>query len=146
MLIILAMSILFMMMTHPIMMLMSVMMLTLYMAMIFYHISQFSMISLIMILLILGGMLIIFMYMVSLTPNNKILFNYKMIFVAAMMLMFINIEIQYKTLEHLILNKIYFHSFLNLIMLMMMYLILSLTVVMKLTNSSMSPMKMSYDN
>nr|YP_010324935.1 NADH dehydrogenase subunit 6 [Haemaphysalis qinghaiensis]UNO54064.1 NADH dehydrogenase subunit 6 [Haemaphysalis qinghaiensis] len=143
MLIILAMSMLFLMMTHPIMMLMSVMMLTLYMSMIFYYISQFSMISLIMILLILGGMLIIFMYMVSLTPNNKISFNYKMIFVTTMTLLLINIEIQNKTLENFIFNKIYFYNFMNLIMLMMMYLILSLTVVMKLTNSNMSPMKMS---
>nr|QPM99861.1 NADH dehydrogenase subunit 6 [Haemaphysalis flava] len=146
MFIILAMSILFMMMTHPIMMLMSVMMLTLYMSMIFYYISQFSMISLIMILLILGGMLIIFMYMVSLTPNNKISFITKYFSFITVMLLLINIEIQYKSLEHLIFSKIYFYNFMNLIMLMMMYLILSLTVVMKLTNSNMSPMKMSYDN
>lgn len=133
-------------MTHPIIILMSVIILTLYMAIIFYHISQFSIISLIIILLILGGILIIFIYIVRLTPNNKILFNYKIIFVTAMILIFINIEIQYKTLEHLILNKIYFHSFLNLIILIIIYLILSLTVVIKLTNSNIRPIKISYDN
>nr|YP_007475039.1 NADH dehydrogenase subunit 6 [Haemaphysalis formosensis]AFU55288.1 NADH dehydrogenase subunit 6 [Haemaphysalis formosensis]UXX50209.1 NADH dehydrogenase subunit 6 [Haemaphysalis formosensis] len=145
MLMILSMSILFMMMTHPIMMLMSVMLLTLYMSMIFYFISQFSLISLIMILLILGGMLIIFMYMVSLTPNNKISFNYKMIFIVILVMFLLNVEIQFKNFEMNIMSKIYFMNYMNMIMLMMMYLILSLTVVMKLTNSNMSPMKMSYD-
>nr|UNO53973.1 NADH dehydrogenase subunit 6 [Haemaphysalis concinna] len=146
MLMILSMSILLMMMTHPLMMLMSVMLLTLYMSMIFYLISQFSMISLIMVLLILGGMLVIFMYMVSLTPNNKISFNFKMLVSIFFMLFLLNVEIQMKNLDMQIFNKIYFTNYMNLIMLMMMYLILSLNVVMKLTNSNMTPMKMSYDN
>nr|YP_009370185.1 NADH dehydrogenase subunit 6 [Haemaphysalis concinna]ARO89823.1 NADH dehydrogenase subunit 6 [Haemaphysalis concinna] len=146
MLMILSMSILLMMMTHPLMMLMSVMLLTLYMSMIFYLISQFSMISLIMVLLILGGMLVIFMYMVSLTPNNKISFNFKMLVSIFFMLFLLNVEIQMKNLDMQIFNKIYFTNYMNLIMLMMMYLILSLNVVMKFTNSNMTPMKMSYDN
>nr|UXX50235.1 NADH dehydrogenase subunit 6 [Haemaphysalis concinna] len=146
MLMILSLSILLMMMTHPLMMLMSIMLLTLYMSMIFYLISQFSMISLIMILLILGGMLVIFMYMVSLTPNNKISFNFKMLVSIFFILFLLNVEIQMKNLDMQIFNKIYFTNYMNLIMLMMMYLILSLNVVMKLTNSNMTPMKMSYDN
>nr|YP_009532703.1 NADH dehydrogenase subunit 6 [Haemaphysalis hystricis]AYA73269.1 NADH dehydrogenase subunit 6 [Haemaphysalis hystricis]QPM99874.1 NADH dehydrogenase subunit 6 [Haemaphysalis hystricis]UXX50274.1 NADH dehydrogenase subunit 6 [Haemaphysalis hystricis] len=140
---IMAMSIFFMMMTHPIMMLMSIMLLTLFMSMAFYSFSQFSLISLIMILLILGGMLIIFMYMVSLSPNNKISFNWLM-FLSAFFLMFImKLEFHYENIKNEILDKIYFSNFMNLILLMMIYLILTLFVVLKLTNSNMSPMKMT---
>lgn len=57
------------------MILISIMLLTLCISLTFYIFSQFSLISLIMILLILGGILIIFMYIVSLSPNNKISLN-----------------------------------------------------------------------
>nr|QOI73939.1 NADH dehydrogenase subunit 6 [Haemaphysalis longicornis] len=140
---IMIMSIFFMMMTHPIMMLMSIMLLTLYMSLAFYLFSQFSLISLIMILLILGGMLIIFMYMVSLSPNNKISLNWMMLISLFFMLVFINWEFHFENIKNEILNKIYFFCFMNLIMLMMTYLILTLFVVLKLTNSNMSPMKMT---
>nr|UKG19866.1 NADH dehydrogenase subunit 6 [Haemaphysalis longicornis] len=140
---IMIMSIFFMMMTHPIMMLMSIMLLTLYMSLAFYLFSQFSLISLIMILLILGGMLIIFMYMVSLSPNNKISLNWMMLISLFFMSVFINWELHFENIKNEILNKIYFFCFMNLIMLMMTYLILTLFVVLKLTNSNMSPMKMT---
>nr|UKG20243.1 NADH dehydrogenase subunit 6 [Haemaphysalis longicornis] len=140
---IMIMSIFFMMMTHPIMMLMSIMLLTLYMSLAFYLFSQFSLISLIMILLILGGMLIIFMYMVSLSPNNKISLNWMMLISLFFMPVFINWEFHFENIKNEILNKIYFFCFMNLIMLMMTYLILTLFVVLKLTNSNMSPMKMT---
>nr|YP_009560381.1 NADH dehydrogenase subunit 6 [Haemaphysalis bancrofti]QAB05948.1 NADH dehydrogenase subunit 6 [Haemaphysalis bancrofti] len=141
--IIMTMSILFLMMTHPIMMLMSIMLLTLCMALTFYMFSQFSLISLIMILLILGGMLIIFMYMVSLSPNNKISLSWKMFMILPFFLIFLKWDYQMENFSNEILNKIYFSGFMNLILLMMIYLIITLIVVLKLTNSKMSPMKMT---
>nr|YP_010329412.1 NADH dehydrogenase subunit 6 [Haemaphysalis campanulata]UNO53843.1 NADH dehydrogenase subunit 6 [Haemaphysalis campanulata] len=143
MLMIVTMSIFFMMMSHPITMLMSIMMLTLYMSLIFYFFSQFSLISLVMILLILGGMLVIFMYMVSLSPNNKISLNWKTIFCFPIFASFLKLELFFENLQNQLLNKIYFMNYMNMIMLMMMYLILTLIVVMKLTSSSNSPMKMT---
>nr|YP_010329451.1 NADH dehydrogenase subunit 6 [Haemaphysalis cornigera]YP_011004261.1 NADH dehydrogenase subunit 6 [Haemaphysalis taiwana]UNO53908.1 NADH dehydrogenase subunit 6 [Haemaphysalis cornigera]UNO53921.1 NADH dehydrogenase subunit 6 [Haemaphysalis cornigera]WPS93623.1 NADH dehydrogenase subunit 6 [Haemaphysalis taiwana] len=140
---IMIMSIFFMMMTHPIMMLMSIMLLTLYMALIFYKVSQFSLISLIMILLILGGMLIIFMYMVSLSPNNKISLNWMTLVSLPFFMIFLNWETLMENVNNEIIEKIYFHGFMNLILLMMIYLIITLFVVLKLTNSNMSPMKMT---
>lgn len=127
-------------------MLISVMLLTLYISIIFYLISQFSMISLIIVLLILGGILVIFIYMVRLTPNNKISFNFKILVSIFFILFLLNVEIQIKNLDTQIFNKIYFTNYINLIMLIIIYLILSLNVVIKLTNSNITPMKISYDN
>nr|YP_010329464.1 NADH dehydrogenase subunit 6 [Haemaphysalis mageshimaensis]UNO53999.1 NADH dehydrogenase subunit 6 [Haemaphysalis mageshimaensis] len=140
---IMVMSIFFMMMTHPVLMLMSIMLLTLYMALMFYLFSQFSLISLIMILLILGGMLIIFMYMVSLSPNNKISLNWMMPITLMFFTYFIKWEYHMENVKNEILNKMYFIGFMNLVILMMIYLIVTLFVVLKLTNSNMSPMKMT---
>lgn len=122
------------------------MLLTLYISIIFYLISQFSMISLIIVLLILGGILVIFIYMVRLTPNNKISFNFKILVSIFFILFLLNVEIQIKNLDTQIFNKIYFTNYINLIMLIIIYLILSLNVVIKLTNSNITPMKISYDN
>nr|YP_010324883.1 NADH dehydrogenase subunit 6 [Haemaphysalis sulcata]UNO53934.1 NADH dehydrogenase subunit 6 [Haemaphysalis sulcata] len=129
--------------THPILMLMSIMLLTLFMSMTFYFFTQFSLVSLVMILLILGGMLIIFMYMVSLTPNSKISLNWKMLLILPVFLFLFKWNLYFENMSNKLLNKIYFLSFVNLILLMMIYLILTLTVVMKLTNSNMIPMKMT---
>lgn len=143
---ILSISILLIIITHPLIMLISVMLLTLYISIIFYLISQFSMISLIIVLLILGGILVIFIYMVRLTPNNKISFNFKILVSIFFILFLLNVEIQIKNLDIQIFNKIYFTNYINLIMLIIIYLILSLNVVIKLTNSNITPMKISYDN
>nr|YP_010693865.1 NADH dehydrogenase subunit 6 [Haemaphysalis bispinosa]WCD42305.1 NADH dehydrogenase subunit 6 [Haemaphysalis bispinosa] len=141
---IMIMSIFFMMMIHPIMMLMSIMLLTLYMALMFYFFCQFSLVSLIMTLLILGGMLIIFMYMVSLSPNNKISLNWMMFSSLPFFFIFMKWELNMENVKNEILNKMYFSGFMNLVMLMMIYLIITLFIVLKLTNSNMTPMKMTY--
>lgn len=127
------------------MILISIMLLTLCISLTFYIFSQFSLISLIMILLILGGILIIFMYIVSLSPNNKISLNWKIFIILPFFLIFLKWDYQIENFRNEILNKIYFSGFINLILLIIIYLIITLIVVLKLTNSKIRPIKITYD-
>nr|YP_011017378.1 NADH dehydrogenase subunit 6 [Amblyomma parvitarsum]WQF69041.1 NADH dehydrogenase subunit 6 [Amblyomma parvitarsum] len=133
-------SILLISFSHPMMMLMSVILLTLFISMIFYKNTENSLFSLMTILLILGGMLIIFMYMVSLCPNKKMKINFKFIFMALILFVF-NSSYLYINFSYQNLIKIYYFSFLNILMMMMMYLLISLVVIMKNLNWISCPMK-----
>nr|YP_006234402.1 NADH dehydrogenase subunit 6 [Bothriocroton concolor]AET63050.1 NADH dehydrogenase subunit 6 [Bothriocroton concolor] len=132
-------------MSHPMTMLLSVMFLVFFLSMLLYLISQLAIVSMIMILLILGGMLIIFLYMVSLCPNNKIYFNKKkMNFSIILMILIMKMPYMLMSTETSILMKMYFNNFLNMLILMMMYLMFSLLVVMKNSKLDSNPMKMAY--
>lgn len=61
------------------------------------------------------------------------------------MSVFINWEFHFENIKNEILNKIYFFCFINLIILIITYLILTLFVVLKLTNSNIRPIKITYD-
>uniref|UniRef100_UPI0030FE52E9 NADH dehydrogenase subunit 6 n=1 Tax=Amblyomma limbatum TaxID=591489 RepID=UPI0030FE52E9 len=126
---------------HPMTMLISVIFITLFMSIFFYLNSCNSMFSLILILLILGGMLMIFLYMISLCPNLKIKLDKKMIFIIFLIFSF-KINFMYNNFMNQDLKKIFFFTFMNTIILMMMYLIITLLVVMKNLNWINSPMKM----
>nr|YP_011017339.1 NADH dehydrogenase subunit 6 [Amblyomma naponense]WQF69002.1 NADH dehydrogenase subunit 6 [Amblyomma naponense] len=135
-------SIILISMSHPMTMLISVILLTMLISFIFYELSLNSLIPMIMILLILGGMLILFMYMVSLCPNKKMNFNLKYTFFVIMMY-FISIPPFFSNFMNKELTKIYSYSFMNMLLLMMVYLLITLTVVMKNLNWISSPMKMN---
>uniref|UniRef100_UPI0030FEC222 NADH dehydrogenase subunit 6 n=1 Tax=Amblyomma calabyi TaxID=3065602 RepID=UPI0030FEC222 len=128
--------------SHPMTMLISVIFITLFMSIFFYLNSCNSMFSLILILLILGGMLMIFLYMISLCPNLKIKLDKKMIFIIFLIFSF-KINFMYNNFMNQDLKKIFFFMFMNMIILMMMYLIITLLVVMKNLNWINSPMKMN---
>uniref|UniRef100_UPI0030FE344E NADH dehydrogenase subunit 6 n=1 Tax=Amblyomma postoculatum TaxID=3107720 RepID=UPI0030FE344E len=128
--------------THPMTMLVSVILLTLFMSLFFYLNSCNSLFSLILVLLILGGMLMIFLYMVSLCPNMKMNFKKKLaLFIPFPILMEINCINSNFFLKDLM--KIFFFMFANLIILMMIYLLATLLVVMKNLNWINTPMKMN---
>nr|YP_010509220.1 NADH dehydrogenase subunit 6 [Dermacentor albipictus]UXG58681.1 NADH dehydrogenase subunit 6 [Dermacentor albipictus] len=139
--IIIFLSITFMLMTHPILMLISLILLTLFLAMLFYLFFQMSLISLLMILMILGGMLIIFMYMISLCPNQKIMFNNKLILISILLTIPISIPLAKMNLEISQINKIYNMFFTNMLILMMIFLIISLMVISKNLNWINCPIK-----
>uniref|UniRef100_UPI0030FE8A47 NADH dehydrogenase subunit 6 n=1 Tax=Amblyomma papuanum TaxID=3065601 RepID=UPI0030FE8A47 len=130
-----------MMMNHPIFMLISVMMLTLLISMNFYYCTHLSFISMIMILLILGGMLIIFMYMISLCPNKKINFNKKLAVILSLAFLMMSINPIMAKFSTMFMMKMYSMNFFNLITLMMIYLIITLIVVMKISNTKEGPLK-----
>nr|YP_010534088.1 NADH dehydrogenase subunit 6 [Amblyomma sparsum]UXX50183.1 NADH dehydrogenase subunit 6 [Amblyomma nuttalli] len=133
-------SILLTSMSHPVTMLISVILLTLFISMNFYNCSCNAFFPLILILLILGGMLVIFMYMVSLCPNKKINFNMKNFFITLVMI-FMNFSIIFMPVNKQELMKIYYMPFINMLLLMMIYIIISLLVVMKMLNWISCPMK-----
>nr|NP_008521.1 NADH dehydrogenase subunit 6 [Rhipicephalus sanguineus]O99827.1 RecName: Full=NADH-ubiquinone oxidoreductase chain 6; AltName: Full=NADH dehydrogenase subunit 6 [Rhipicephalus sanguineus]AAD05528.1 NADH dehydrogenase 6 [Rhipicephalus sanguineus] len=117
--------------SHPILMLSSLILLTLFLSLIFYFIYQFSIMSMMMILIILGGMLIIFMYMISLCPNKKMSFYKKLSVTFTMMLILIPYDSFMTKLEMININKIYSVNFVNMIILMMIFLIVMLTIISK---------------
>nr|YP_010535374.1 NADH dehydrogenase subunit 6 [Amblyomma hebraeum]QLD96944.1 NADH dehydrogenase subunit 6 [Amblyomma hebraeum]QLD96957.1 NADH dehydrogenase subunit 6 [Amblyomma hebraeum]UYB77935.1 NADH dehydrogenase subunit 6 [Amblyomma hebraeum] len=133
-------SILLMTMSHPVSMLFSIIMLTLLVSLTFYKISTNSLLPLILILLILGGMLVIFLYMVSLCPNKKINFKIKN-FSLTFSFFFFSFYLTFNKVAYLDLMKIYYFPFFNMLLLMMIYLLISLLVVMKMLNWISSPMK-----
>nr|WLD06627.1 NADH dehydrogenase subunit 6 [Dermacentor reticulatus] len=134
-------SILCMSMSHPIMMLMSLILLTLFLSMSFYFLFQFSLVSLLMILIILGGMLIIFMYMISLCPNKKIFINIKMIIFSIIMTIPIYFPFHMMSFNIINIEKIYSINFTNMLILMMLFLIMSLMIISKNLNWINCPIK-----
>nr|YP_011017391.1 NADH dehydrogenase subunit 6 [Amblyomma neumanni]WQF69054.1 NADH dehydrogenase subunit 6 [Amblyomma neumanni] len=133
-------SILLISLMHPMMMLIAVILLTLFISITFYLNSCNSMFPLILILLILGGMLIIFMYMISLCPNKKMNYSLKFSILGLTLVVIYPFNLYLKILKQ-DLMKIYYFSFMNIMIMMMIYLLISLLVVMKNLNWISSPMK-----
>nr|YP_007475026.1 NADH dehydrogenase subunit 6 [Amblyomma cajennense]YP_009332021.1 NADH dehydrogenase subunit 6 [Amblyomma sculptum]AFU55275.1 NADH dehydrogenase subunit 6 [Amblyomma cajennense]APH07718.1 NADH dehydrogenase subunit 6 [Amblyomma sculptum]WEF75038.1 NADH dehydrogenase subunit 6 [Amblyomma sculptum] len=127
-------------MSHPMMMLIAVILLTLFISLLFYTITENSLFPLIMILMILGGMLIIFMYIISLCPNKKMNFNYK-ISIVGFAVLFLNLNFMFMKILNQNLIKIYFFTFVNMLILLMLYLLITLSVILKNLNWISSPMK-----
>nr|UNO54311.1 NADH dehydrogenase subunit 6 [Amblyomma sp.] len=128
------------MMSHPMMMLISVIILTLFISLTFYQNSMNSLFPLILILLIMGGMLTIFMYMISLCPNKKMSFNIKLMIPISIMFM-LKLYPMFMKFHNEDLITIYFYPFINMLLLMMTYLFISLMIMMKMLNWISSPMK-----
>nr|YP_010535464.1 NADH dehydrogenase subunit 6 [Ixodes scapularis]UER94084.1 NADH dehydrogenase subunit 6 [Ixodes scapularis]UYB78142.1 NADH dehydrogenase subunit 6 [Ixodes scapularis]UYB78155.1 NADH dehydrogenase subunit 6 [Ixodes scapularis] len=127
---------------HPMYMLMSIIMVTLSMSILIYKSMKMMWIPLILILLILGGMFILFLYIISLIPNKKLTFNKKIM----MLMIFLLISFplfKMSEISFLFMNSNFFHSSMNMMMFMMIYLIITLIVVMKLMTSSNAPLSTS---
>nr|WKW91698.1 NADH dehydrogenase subunit 6 [Rhipicephalus sanguineus] len=127
--------------SHPILMLSSLILLTLFLALTFYFIYQFSFVSMMMILIILGGMLIIFMYMISLCPNKKMSFYKKLSATFTLLLILIPYNTFMMKLEVININKVYSVNFVNMIILMMTFLIVMLTIISKNLSWINAPIK-----
>uniref|UniRef100_UPI0030FF28EC NADH dehydrogenase subunit 6 n=1 Tax=Amblyomma breviscutatum TaxID=3134081 RepID=UPI0030FF28EC len=138
--IILFLAILLISMSHPMTMLISVILLTLFISIFFYANSCNTLFPLILILLILGGMLIIFLYMISLCPNKKMDFNFKILLASTIFLLFNFDSKAFKFLNEE-LTKIYFSPQIVMMLLIMNYLMITLMVVLKMLNWISSPLK-----
>nr|YP_010121541.1 NADH dehydrogenase subunit 6 [Hyalomma marginatum]QRE78550.1 NADH dehydrogenase subunit 6 [Hyalomma marginatum]QRE78563.1 NADH dehydrogenase subunit 6 [Hyalomma marginatum]QRE78576.1 NADH dehydrogenase subunit 6 [Hyalomma marginatum]QRF92781.1 NADH dehydrogenase subunit 6 [Hyalomma marginatum]QRF92792.1 NADH dehydrogenase subunit 6 [Hyalomma marginatum] len=115
---------------HPIMMLLSLILFTLFLSIMFYNSFQFAFISLMMVLLILGGMLIIFMYMISLCPNSKMNLNIKLMITPFLLFFFVT-NLNWEKFEFTMIYKIYMMNYLNMMIIMMFFLIMSLMIISK---------------
>nr|YP_010735466.1 NADH dehydrogenase subunit 6 [Rhipicephalus rutilus]WEI30800.1 NADH dehydrogenase subunit 6 [Rhipicephalus rutilus] len=127
--------------SHPILMLSSLILLTLFLSLLFYFIYQFSLVSMMMILIILGGMLIIFMYMISLCPNKKMSFYKKLSVTFTLMLILIPYKTFMMKLEVININKVYSMNFVNMVILMMVFLIVMLMIISKNLSWINAPIK-----
>nr|BDP28859.1 NADH dehydrogenase subunit 6 [Ixodes angustus] len=131
----------FFMFNHPMLMLFSIIMITIIMAFKTMMYMKMMWISLILILLVLGGMLILFLYIISLIPNKKIFMNKKLILL--LITMFISMKnFSINESPFIMINSLFSHSSMNLIIFMMIYLLISLMIVMKIMTSSNSPLKL----
>nr|AIZ58541.1 NADH dehydrogenase subunit 6 [Reticulinasus faini]UYB78025.1 NADH dehydrogenase subunit 6 [Reticulinasus faini] len=126
--------------THPILMILMMIMTSLMLNMYMYMYIKHSWFLLIITLLILGGLLVIFLYITSLTPNKK--FNMKKIIFFTPLIILIenqNLIMNYNS-NNQIMNLFTPNSLLMLI-LTLLYLILSLISIMNLIQSNMIPLK-----
>nr|YP_011021921.1 NADH dehydrogenase subunit 6 [Argas vulgaris]WQM44088.1 NADH dehydrogenase subunit 6 [Argas vulgaris] len=134
-------SIFFFMSLHPLTMLMTLIFMTLNIIYIVYMTTKTSWLPMILILLILGGMLVLFIYITSITPNKK--FYYKkwgLIFLIFPLL--INTKMTFLNFSKL--NILLFNIDKNsyLLIFITVYLLLTLIAVMQLINSSIAPVRM----
>nr|WBR65532.1 NADH dehydrogenase subunit 6 [Layahima chiangi] len=119
----------------------------------------------ILFLIMLGGMLVLFIYVTSLASNELFSFSMKSMFISMMsfslllmillftdnlMLMTNNLEMINMSLEktssenELSLIKLYNNPTMNITIMMINYLLLTLIVVVKITNINYGPLRQSY--
>nr|YP_009537776.1 NADH dehydrogenase subunit 6 [Ornithodoros coriaceus]AYN59508.1 NADH dehydrogenase subunit 6 [Ornithodoros coriaceus] len=132
-------SLAFISMPHPISMLIIMIMMTVYINILMYMMMKHTWFILIITLLMLGGLLVIFMYITSLTPNKK--FYLKKYF-------FVSIPIFYmmkmNNLSWLSLNNTQTMKVLSspsILIFMLIYLMITLMAIMSLIKSSLAPLK-----
>nr|YP_010324856.1 NADH dehydrogenase subunit 6 [Ixodes ovatus]UNO53699.1 NADH dehydrogenase subunit 6 [Ixodes ovatus] len=132
----------FFMFNHPMSMLLSIIMSTIIISFLISKYIKMTWVSLILILLVLGGMLILFLYVISLIPNKKMNMNKKLF------ILFLVFFVPFKTnwffnISFYPINSIFFLTSMNFMLFMMVYLLISLMIVMKIMKSSNSPLKLN---
>nr|YP_009348106.1 NADH dehydrogenase subunit 6 [Nothoaspis amazoniensis]APW83519.1 NADH dehydrogenase subunit 6 [Nothoaspis amazoniensis] len=105
-----------------------------------YMYMKYSWFILIITLLILGGLLVIFLYITSLTPNKKFIFNKKILILIPMSFFFKYTNIMIPAHPNQILFLFTPKSLLIMIF-TLAYMILTLITIMNLIKSNMTPLK-----
>nr|AIZ58669.1 NADH dehydrogenase subunit 6 [Ornithodoros kalahariensis]AIZ58760.1 NADH dehydrogenase subunit 6 [Ornithodoros kalahariensis] len=134
-------SVWFMASTHPISMIMILISSTLFLNLLIYTQFKNTWFPLLVTLLILGGMLTIFLYITSLTPNKKFTFNKFFMTISSIGLM-INIKNNtFTNFQETNIFNILNTSPIMMIIFMTTYLLITLIAIMMMIKSSMAPMK-----
>nr|AHF21623.1 NADH dehydrogenase subunit 6 [Argas sp. SpringbokSA-QMS95171] len=135
-------SIFFFMSLHPLTMLIMLILMTLNIVSIVYLTSKTAWTPMILILLILGGMLVLFIYITSVTPNKKFTFKKQSILMVIPSLM-LSTNMIYLTFSktNILLFNMDKNSF--LLIFITIYLLTTLIAIMKLINSSTAPIRLS---
>nr|QNP10120.1 NADH dehydrogenase subunit 6 [Ochthebius colveranus] len=153
-------SMIFMFMMHPLSMGLILLMQTLLIALISGLMNLNFWFSYILFLIMIGGMLVLFIYMTSIASNEKFTMNFKLflstfLFILLIMMMLsmtnkMSIINEMKTSSifyndnHLMLTK-FFNFPSNMIMFMMIiYLLICLIAVVKITNFNMGPLRQKF--
>nr|YP_010535542.1 NADH dehydrogenase subunit 6 [Alectorobius fonsecai]UYB78311.1 NADH dehydrogenase subunit 6 [Alectorobius fonsecai]UYL27220.1 NADH dehydrogenase subunit 6 [Alectorobius fonsecai] len=127
--------------SHPISMIIMIILISLSINMYMYMHMKFSWFIMIITLLILGGLMVIFLYITSLTPNKKFNFNKKFLLMTALLIFFSKTnQMMNSCHKSQIMNMFYPESLVTLI-LTLIFLMLTLISIMWLINSSMAPIK-----
>nr|QNP10107.1 NADH dehydrogenase subunit 6 [Tympanogaster modulatrix] len=156
----LMMSIMFLFMMHPLSMGMMLFFQTIIISMLTGFLNNNFWFSYILFLIMIGGMLVLFIYMTSIASNEKFKFNNKlMIFI---MIMIIIIMVSYLMLDNFMvninnksmlimskMNYLVMSKFLNIpsnmiMMIMIVYLFITLIAVVKITNFKMGPLRQKF--
>nr|AXS65518.1 NADH dehydrogenase subunit 6 [Cucujoidea sp. 44 KM-2017] len=117
--------------------------------------------SYIIFLIMVGGMLILFMYMTSIASNEKFKFNLKMLIITMMFMMIIALLLLYN--NHLIniinmnqmtafdyystnwnINKYFNLPFSNIMMMMILYLLITMIASVKITKFEKGPLRQKF--
>nr|AWN56089.1 NADH dehydrogenase subunit 6 [Anthicidae sp. DPP-2018] len=150
----LSLSLTFLFMTHPLSMGLILLLQTLIISLITGKMFLNFWFSYIIFLILVGGMLILFIYMTSIASNEKFNLNYKMMFMIIIPLIMLNslfmINLNFK--ETSLMNQNYqihlskYISFpSNLIMIMMIiYLLLTLIATVKIVKNNKNPLRLKY--
>nr|QNP10055.1 NADH dehydrogenase subunit 6 [Ochthebius nanus] len=153
-------SINFLFMMHPMSMGMTLLIQTIMIALITGFMNFNYWFSYILFLIMIGGMLVLFIYMTSIASNEKFKFNNKLMFIVIMlsMIMMLMLMIMDKynfiinnfnfnlmnKMEYLMLSKFY-NTPSNLIMfLMIIYLFITLIAVVKITEFKIGPLRQKF--
>nr|AYQ19035.1 NADH dehydrogenase subunit 6 [Amarygmini sp. ACP-2013] len=150
------MTITFMFMMHPLSMGMILLFQTIVISLMTGNMNQSFWFSYILFLIMIGGMLILFMYMTSIASNEKFKFNIKML-IPLMMTMILMILIPEKSKTQIMNNEImetmksidfYFtiNKFMNnsmsmILLFLMIYLLMALIITVKITNFKQGSMR-----
>nr|YP_010535412.1 NADH dehydrogenase subunit 6 [Argas ricei]UYB77986.1 NADH dehydrogenase subunit 6 [Argas sp. San Antonio ARK-2022a]UYB77999.1 NADH dehydrogenase subunit 6 [Argas ricei] len=134
-------SIMFFMSLHPLTMLMTLIFFTFNIIFIMYLMLNSTWFPMILILLILGGMLVLFIYVVSVVPNKKFIYKKWMaiLFILPFVLSpkFFILNYNNSSISMFNIDK---NSF--LLIFITIYLLITLIAVMKLINSSIAPLRL----
>nr|YP_009000448.1 NADH dehydrogenase subunit 6 [Argas miniatus]AHF21649.1 NADH dehydrogenase subunit 6 [Argas miniatus] len=134
-------SVMFYMSLHPLTMLMTLIIFTLNITIMLYKTLYTTWFSMILILLILGGILVLFIYISSVIPNKKFIYK-KWMFILMIFPLFFptNMTSSNYSFSKISMFNIDKNSF--LLVFITIYLLITLIAVMKLINSSMAPLRL----
>nr|APX39924.1 NADH dehydrogenase subunit 6 [Hydrothassa fairmairei] len=157
------MSIMVMFLNHPLSLGLILLLQTIMISMLIGLMSLNFWYSYILFLIMIGGMLILFIYMTSVASNEKFKFSYKLflLFIFMMIIMLItifmdNLYFNLKINSYDVMNQNYCYNFKlsinkymnypqNFILLMMiLYLLITLIMVVKITNINYGPLRQKY--
>nr|YP_009995295.1 NADH dehydrogenase subunit 6 [Gymnochthebius lividus]QNP09698.1 NADH dehydrogenase subunit 6 [Gymnochthebius lividus] len=149
-------SMLFLFMLHPLSMGTILLMQTILVSLITGFLNFNFWFSYILFLIMIGGMLVLFIYMTSLASNEKFKFNFYLMLIM-MMMFFILVIFNFifsdffllemfnkplmKNTNYILLSKYYNNPSWMIMIMMMIYLFITLIAVVKITNLSMGPLR-----
>nr|YP_003288847.1 NADH dehydrogenase subunit 6 [Stylochyrus rarior]ACY35984.1 NADH dehydrogenase subunit 6 [Stylochyrus rarior] len=136
---IIPMTIMFCSSKHPIMATIFLMLITLNMATYISQVTKTSWVSIIIMLLMLGGILILFIYVASLNSNSSFLFH-KILYFMPIVLIFPYFNLTNTPLTHNNLSNLFSLSEINNIC-GMIYLLITLLVVMEMITTMKAPLR-----